>query len=584
LIAANLTVTERRRRRVSFTVPVTVVREQLIARAGEEPISGPSDLEGRRVFLRRSSSFWTTIEELRERHPGIEVEEVPGDVDTEELIHRVATGEYDLTVADSNLIQACLDYRDDVTPELDLTRNRSIAWAVRPSSPELLRSLNRFLTEAQLTDRGDELLTDDFDRIKGRKVLRLLTRNMSATYFLWRGQLMGFEYELAREFARQHDLRLEVIVPPTREDLLAWLREGRGDLVSASLTPTEERMRDGSLFTEPYAYVDQVIVTRVADAELRGPADLAGRTVWVRRSSAYWETLEALRQSGVDVRIEAVPEEEETEEIIGRVSIGEYDLTLADSHILAIELTWRDDVRAAFALSEGIPLAWAVRESNPDLKNAADAFLDREYRGLLYNVIREKYFEDPRRIRRHLAARIDIKRGLSPYDEIVKRYADEYDFDWRLIVSQMYQESRFDPQARSFAGARGLMQVLPRTARELGFDNVEDPETGIHAGVKYLDWVRDRFETELSVRDRMWFTLAAYNAGPGHVRDARRLAASQGLDPNRWFGNVEQAMLLLSRTDHARNARHGYCRCSEPVRYVREIRERYNAYVGMFGS
>ena len=212
---------------------------------------------------------------------------------------------------------------------------------------------------------------------------------------------------------------------------------------------------------------------------------------------------------------------------------------------------------------------------------ALNEFLDREYRGLLYNIIYAKYFKDPRRIARHRSERAKELRALSPYDDTVKQYAARYDFDWRLILAMMYQESRFNPGASSFAGARGLMQVLPGTAGEMGFDNLYDPEESIHAGVKYLAWVRERFEPELSVRDRMWFTLAAYNAGSGHVRDARRLARQQGWNPNVWFGNVERAMLLLSRPQYAQAARHGYCRCGEPVRYVRDVRSRYNAYVAM---
>ena len=168
---------------------------------------------------------------------------------------------------------------------------------------------------------------------------------------------------------------------------------------------------------------------------------------------------------------------------------------------------------------------------------------------------------------------------LSPYDTLVKKYAKQYGFDWRLMVAQMYQESRFDPEARSWAGALGLMQVLPKTARGFGFDNLHSPEEGIHAGIKYLAWVRDRFEPELSVKDRMWFALAAYNVGQGHVFDARRVARQQGLNPNRWFGNVEKAIRLLSKKQYARQARHGYCRCSEPEKYVREITQRYEAYV-----
>ncbi len=184
-------------------------------------------------------------------------------------------------------------------------------------------------------------------------------------------------------------------------------------------------------------------------------------------------------------------------------------------------------------------------------------------------------------MRRHVELRAERAGVHSPYDEQARKYASRYGFDWRLIVAQMYQESRFDPEARSFAGALGLMQVLPRTARQFGFSNLTNPEDGVHAGVRYLAWVRDRFDPRLPVDERNWLALAAYNAGWGHVADARRLARARGWDPDRWFGHLERAMLLLSRPEIARGTRFGYCRCSEPVRYVREIRNRYHAYVGI---
>jgi membrane-bound lytic murein transglycosylase F len=212
---------------------------------------------------------------------------------------------------------------------------------------------------------------------------------------------------------------------------------------------------------------------------------------------------------------------------------------------------------------------------------AVDSFIEQEYRGLFYNVIYDRYFDDERRIRRHMEARVAPEGEMSPYDEIVRKHAERYGFDWRLVVALMYQESRFDPFAQSFAGARGLMQVLPRTAAELGFEEnlLVEPEPGIHAGVRYLAWLRERFDEELPVRDRMWFTLAAYNAGYGHVSDGRRLAVELGLNPDRWFGNVERAMQLLSRPAYASQARYGYCRCTESVNYVRDIVSRYNAYL-----
>jgi membrane-bound lytic murein transglycosylase F len=394
---------------------------------------------------------------------------------------------------------------------------------------------------------------------------------------------MGFEYELAREFAESQGLRMDVIVPRRGENLLTMLVEGRGDLVAAALTPTDQRNRWGVEYSQPYNFVSQVVVKPVGEGGLKNPSDLAYRTVYVPHSSAYWNTLSRLRASGVPVIVQAAPEHLEAEELIGLVGHGVYPLTVTDSHILDLELTWRDDVTAAFPLGDPVPLCWAVRWSNPELLEAVNEFIEEEYRGLTYNVLHSKYFEDPKKIRRHVRYRSNTDE-LSPYDRMIKRYADEHDFDWRMIVAQMHQESGFDPRARSFAGAVGLLQVMPRTAQELGFTDLQDPETNIEAGLRYLAWVRERFEEDLPVRDRMWFTLAGYNVGPGHVRDARRLAAEQGLNPDRWFDNVERAMLLLSRPEYARGAKHGYCRGREPVEYVREIQSTYEAYLDMLAK
>ena len=576
VIVANLTATDERRESVRFTVPLERAREQVVTRF-KDGIANAADLEGRRVAIRRSSSFWGTMQALQQQYPGIAIEEVPENLDTDELIHRVANRSLDVTVADSNLVQSVLNYRDDVRVAFDLTGERPIAWAVRPDSDELLLSLNRYLTERALAFRGEKHL-GDLEEIKSREVLRVLTRNSAATYFLWRGELMGFEYELATRFAERHGLRVEVIVAAQDDDLLQWLAEGRGDVVAAALTPTETREQRGVAFSRPYNFVSQVLVARPSRIGLDEPRDLSGQRVVVRRSSSYWDRLRELRREGIDLEVVPAPEQLETPEIIALVADGTYDLTVSDSHILDIELTWRDDVEGKFPLGDPVPLAWGVRASNPELKSAINRFLKREYRGEFYNVIYKRYFKDPRKIRRHIETLASNTLELSPYDATVKRYAEQYHFDWRMIVAMMYQESQFDPEARSFAGAVGLLQILPRTARQLGFTELEDPETNIHAGVRYLDWVRDRFEEDLPVRDRMWFTLASYNVGAGHVRDARRLAEEQGWNPDKWFDHVEQAMLLLSRAEHARRAQHGYCRGSEPVRYVAEIKARYDAY------
>ncbi len=580
IIANNLTVTDSRKQQVNFTIPIAFVREQLIGRRGETPNTA-HELKGRKIAVHRSDSFYETLTTLRTQRyqPPFEIIEVDESVPTEALIRGVSEGRYDLTVLDSNTFGAVSTFDEGLEVGFDLTTVRPIAWAVHPENNQLLVSINDFLGRHHLASAAKEF-SGDLAEIKKRKVLRVLTRNSASTYFLWRGELLGFEYELARRFADKHKLRLEMVVPPSRDLLIPWLKQGKGDIVAAAMTINEERRAQGVKFSRPYHKISEILVTRKSDNSVTSPEDLQGRTVVVRRSSAYWQSLEAIRQQGIDFELVAAPEAVETEELIGQVAEGKIDLTVADSHILDIELTWRDDIQAAFALGEPRSQGWIVRNSNPELLKAVNGYLKKEYRGLFYNITYKKYFKNPKRIRSHVDERADSgSNALSPYDGLTRTYADRYGFDWRLVTSQMYQESRFDPKAKSWVGALGLLQVMPHTARELGIENLRDPEQGLHAGVKYLDWLRKRFEPELPMADRTWFALAAYNAGIGHVSDARRLAAKQGLDSNKWFGNVEKAMLLLSNRKYARKAKYGYVRGEEPVNYVRQIRDRYLAYI-----
>jgi membrane-bound lytic murein transglycosylase F len=585
LIVDNLTATASRKTRVAFSAPVAVVREQIVCRADDVPLERAADLVGRRVVVRRSSSHWERMQALRLQHPGIELIAAPEDMSIGEILERVENGEFDLTLADSNLVRPVLDYRDGLRVAFDLEGVAVIAWAMRPEAVELRAAVDSFLTRVSVTPGRSNRFTGDLDGMKQRGVLRLITRNNAANYYIWNGQLMGFEYELVRELAKRLDLELEIVVPPSNEDLLPWLREGRGDLVAASLPASPERAeRERIAFSRTTHRVSAVVVSRADEPPIASPADLAGRTFAVRRGGHAWKTLAALRESGIALELETAPAYLEAEEIIGRVADGRADLTLADSHIVDIELTWREDIRAALVLGEPFDHGWAVRRDNPRLLEVVNAFFDREYRGTFYNVVANRYFRAPKRMRRHAEMRPARAGRISPYDDVVRKYADAYGFDWRLIAAIMQQESRFDPKAVSFAGARGLLQVMPRTAAEFGVGDLEDPEHGILAGVRYLAWLRTRFDETLPTTERNWFTLAAYNAGQGHVIDARALARKHGLDPNRWFGNVERAMLLKRRRDVAAATRFGYCRCDEPVRYVRAVRDRYRAYVEVAAS
>ena len=584
-IAADITVTEQRKKKVAFTVPAHRTREHIVVRRGDG-IESFGDLVGRQLTIRERSSFWQVVQHARHTHPGIEFRFVSENTDPDRLLLGVAHGRLDM---------AAVDVADSAQLEADWPMLRVlsqpftsdvVAWAVNPQAPTLLRELDRFLSIEHLASLAIGERDGDLPEMQRRGVLRVITRNNAATFFLWRGEQMGFEYELLREFAKRHDLHVEVMVAPQHASLFEMLERGAGDIAAASLPVDAPPHASNVVMTRPFNYVYDHLVARHDDDSILWFEDLNARTVTVRRSSAHWRTLERFRDAGLKVDIAAAPEDAETETLIAAVGEGRLDLTVAASHVLDIELGHRSDVRKAFTMRGPIPLAWAVRGDNPELLAALNEFLEKEYRGLFFNVVYQKYFENPVRMRRHRKGRVDQEQAgrLSPYDAIVKREATTHGFDWPLIVAQMYQESRFNPRAKSSAGAIGLMQMLPRTAREFGVRNLRDPEQSVRGGVAYLAWLYSRFEPDLTVKDRIWFALAAYNAGYGHVTDARRLASGElGLDPSHWFDNVEEAMRLLSKRSYYRNTVHGYVRGSEVVKYVREIRERYRSYLQTTG-
>ena len=580
LIAANLAIEEDLKSQITFTVPLMHQQHVVLTRSTDDDLRSPKDLTGRVLAVKRQSPYWSTALRLSEEYPGLRFHTIPEKISEVEQLEWLADGKIDLAIYDESAYEVGGELTDKLRVAFPIAAPQPIAWGLRPDATELKESLDRYINQEQLIRTKKVRHHDDLDGIKKRRVLRVVTRNNAASYYLWRGELLGFEYEMVSEFARQHRLRLEVLVAPEWSHIIPMVARGEADIAAAFLTPSDSRRAEGVEFSIPYHQASELVITRASDISLNGSEDLSKRIFYVRQSSSYWQSLLDL-QPEQGFKLRPVPEDEETETIIGKVASGHYDLTLASSNILDIELTWRDDVKAVFPMGDPVDHSWAVRKQNKKLLAAIDQFHRQQHRSAFYNLTYEKYFKSEHQIRQHKFERVDLnpEGSFSEYDEIIKRYADIYGFDWRLLVAQMYQESRFDPQAKSWAGAKGLMQVLPKTANEFGIkEDLTDPEIGIRAGVQYLAWMRERFEPELPVKDRMWFTLAGYNAGAGHVRDARRLARQKGWDGDRWFGNVERAILLLSKREYARKAQHGYVRGREPVGYVRQIKQRYDAY------
>lgn len=576
IVVTNLSVTDKRREQAAFSQPVKVVDEVLVSRELIEDLTGFNDMV---VAAPQGTAYEETLLQLAQQYPymGIILEDT--ETTPYDMLRSVAEGKRRATVIDRDVLLRLLPDFPDLKMGPVLHHNRKIAWAVREANPALRSRLNEFLVSQYIAEGLNQQSHRDWPEIKSNKVLRMLTLNNPASYFLWRGELMGFDYDLVKRFAGDNGLYLSVIVKDDIASLLEALKNGEGDIGSASITATAERESIGIAFSNPYLTVTEQLVGQAGAPPLASLDELAGKSVVVNPETSFWKTLQTLKAS---VPIELVAKSETTtEDLIELVASGEYDYTLADSHLALMEKTYRQDIDTYWDLTAESPVAWAVRPDQPELLEQLNRYIKKTRKGQFYNVSFEKYFELPRKIELFGKYRVTKEAALSPYDEIVQRHARANNLDWRMVVSQMYQESQFKPKARSFAGARGLMQVMPRTGREMGYSDLYKPENGIAAGIAYMEWLQDRFPGDIPIDQRIYFTLAAYNAGAGHVRDAQKLAAQLGKDPNRWFGNVEDAMLLLSKRQYYRQSNFGYVRGREPVNYVKDIRERYVAYLNV---
>lgn len=437
--------------------------------------------------------------------------------------------------------------------------------------------------EHRVTRQVNERYVADLEEVKRRGLLRVLTRNDSSGYFVARGRERGFQYELAKAFAESLGVVAVFIVPESREALMEALLAGEGDLLAAGLTSTPARAEKVRL-TRPVHTTERVIAAhRHAVKLLERPEDLLAFELHLSFRSSTLRDARALEQeAGGPLRLVDVRDGVEMEELIRRVGSGEYEATVADRDQIDLARAAGVPVVARLGTGRRVSRAWAVHPSAPDLEAAANAFLKKTERRGLVRVLYKRYFRShtpAARTARDSLYRADVQGRLSPWDELFRAAGVETGIDWRLLAALAYTESRFDPGAKSAWGAVGLMQILPSTAAELGLTDLERPSGNIRAGARYLRWLVRQFQSEgIEERQQIRFALAAYNAGLGHIADARALATLTGRDPNRWFGHVEEALRLKQdRRWHART-RYGYCRAEETIAFVSAVQARYDLY------
>lgn len=414
---------------------------------------------------------------------------------------------------------------------------------------------------------------DGLERVQETGKIRVVTRNNSNCYYIYRGRPMGFEYELAEAFADYLGVELEIITADWN-DMFGLLATGLGDLIAASLTVTPARQERAD-FSDPYMSVQQHVIVHKHNHEVSSVDDLNGRTVHVRRGTSYEVRLKELADSGIDIEI-VLRDNVPTEELIRQVAEKEIEITVADSNIALLNRRYYPAVRMAFPVEEKQSLGWAVRKGDDGLLAEVDAFFDTIEADGQFGKIYQKYYAnvdifdyvDLRKFHQRIWTR------LPKYDEIIKKESRKHDFDWRLVAAVAYQESHWDPRARSYKGVRGLMQLTLTTAKEVGVESRLDPAQSIQGGVKYLRKIYDRFD-EIEGLDRMLFALASYNIGYGHVRDAQKIARDKGLDPLKW-ASLKKTLPLLRQKKYYKNTKYGYCRGTEPVRYVERILTYYD--------
>jgi membrane-bound lytic murein transglycosylase MltF len=422
----------------------------------------------------------------------------------------------------------------------------------------------------------------DLDGMVERRRIRALVAYSQSFYFVDGGQQRGVAYDTFKKLEDEINKKLKkktiqvhvIFIPVSRDALIPALLEGRGDIAAANLTITPGRLEKVDFSDPLITDVSEILVTEPGVPPIESLDDLAGKEVYVRTSSSYYESLQRLNKSFKEkgkkpVKIIPADEHLESEDILEMVNAGIIKMTVIDSHIgefwskIFEKITLHHDI----AVNTGGKIAWAFRKNSPELKKVVDEFVRKNKKGTFFgNMMLNRYLKSTKWVKNSTAEN-EIKKFEIMID-LFKKYAGKYDFDWLLVAAQAYQESGLDQSKKSHAGAIGVMQLLPSTAKDpnVNIKAIEKLENNIHAGIKYLRFIRDRyFENEdMDSLNKTLFSFASYNAGPARVAQLRKKAAEKGLDPNEWFDNVE----LIAAREIGR----------ETVQYVSNIYKYYIAY------
>lgn len=438
--------------------------------------------------------------------------------------------------------------------------------------------------------KEDDFVYTDLPQLKEQGEITAVTLYSSTSYFQYKMEPMGYQYDLIKDFARSQGLKLNIKVAENAARLVEMLEAGDADVIAYPI-PLNNSLKDNYLYCGREQLTSQVLVQRSnkGDTILRDVTQLIGKEVYVKPATKYYERLRNLNtELGGGILIKEVRNDTiTTEDLISMVSQGKIPYTVSDDNIARLNKTYFWNIDVSLKVSFMQRSSWLVRKSSPKLAEAINAWASDKSGSHVYKALTKRYFELSKQ---PLTADLPpVKNGhISPYDDLFRKHAGNIGWDWQLIASVSYQESHFNPSVVSWAGAEGLMGIMPNTAKALGVTphELKDPDTGIRTGVECLRKFRQGFSKITDPQEKIKFTLASYNAGIGHVYDAQRLAQKYGKDPKVWEDNVAEYIRLKSDPEYYNDpvCKHGYLRGSETFNYVREVMQRYTYYKSKTGK
>lgn len=436
----------------------------------------------------------------------------------------------------------------------------------------------------------DIVAGSDLAHIKETGVLRAAVDYNSTDYFVYRGKPMGFKYDILQELAMDLGVELKIEVINNLRKTFDGLKNNHFDIIAKNITITKGLSKQID-FTNPIGQTTQVLVQRQKLAEANDSGfvystlELADKIVTVQKNTSYYQRLLNLSKE-IGHEIEIVEDKNYgVEKLISQVANGEIDYTVCNENIAKLNKTYYSNLDVSVKVSFPQDIAWAVKKDSKEFKLYINNWIADFKKTKKYKFLYHKYFLSQWSTYRMGSGFHSINGGkISIYDTLIKQLSKEHNWDWRLISSIIYQESRFNPNADSWVGAYGLMQLMPNTAKRLGIKNYKDPAQNIKGGILMLNWLNKRFVESIpdSVQ-RTRFVLASYNIGLGHVLDAQRLAEKYGKDPTIWDDNVDFFLLNKSMKKYYKDSvvRYGYCRGEQAYNYVNKVITNYNHYLNV---